>query len=311
MADGYTDIPQNMSAIAPYVTVDRKTITEQILNNERCFFYDACSFQRHANLKPGDAEYLLRYIRFKDGVVIITRCILMELAARKGVLDQRYVKYIKHVKDAGIMILIIYEEDLFSIMETCFSTNIVINQYLSWAVRMAAGPVSTITEMLEENQIIYNQLIRGRNLNQKNVYQCFFKTMREKKESGDNLGEELLAVCLHILSHIPGEKDGKFCVITDDKGAASKIDLLLKKTAKQYKGKKVIIFSTPKFVQTLYRENILREKDKIEAILKTGVSGNIKILGMRIFDLRRKEISMSVSELTDYIMQPDGIHIIF
>ena len=186
MADGYTDIPQNMSAIAPYVTVDRKTITEQILNHERCFFYDACSFQRHANLKPGDAEYLLRYIRFKDGVVIITRCILMELAARKGVLDQRYVKYIKHVKDAGIMILIIYEEDLFSIMETCFSTNIVINQYLSWAVRMAAGPVSTITEMLEENQIIYNQLIRGRNLNQKNVYQCFFKTMREKKESGDN-----------------------------------------------------------------------------------------------------------------------------
>ena len=53
------------------------------------------------------------------------------------------------------------------------------------------------------------------------------------------MGEELLAICLHILSHIPGENDGKFCVITDDKRAASKTDTMFKMTAKQHSGREI------------------------------------------------------------------------
>ena len=71
------------------------------------------------------------------------------------------------------------------------------------------------------------------------MYKRFFEAVRANKESGDNLGEEVLAICLHILSHIPGEDNGKFCVITDDKGAASKIDAMFKKTAKQHRGREI------------------------------------------------------------------------
>ncbi len=311
MAIGYTDTPHNIESIIPYVTMERNEIAAEVLGNSKCYFYDTCSFRRHANLSNVQAEYFLQYIKEQDGIVIITRCILMELASRSGSLNQEYVEYIKHIKEYGITVLVIFEEDLFSIMEICFSTNLTINQYLCWAVRTIKSPVSTITETLEQNSNIYNEVIKGRNLENGGVYKRFFEAVRENKESDDNLGEELLGICLHILSHIPGEEDGKFCVITDDKGAASKIDTLFKKTAGQYRGKKVGIFSTPKLVQVLYREKILQEKEHIKEILSTGTDGNIVVLGTLILDIRSRDISLDSEELTNFIMQPNGINIIF
>ena len=153
--------------------------------------------------------------------------------------------------------------------------------------------------------------MQGKNLNSKEIYRHFFETVRKNKESGDNLGEEILAVCLHILANIPGEADEKFYVITDDKGAAGKIDNLFKRTRMQYRGKEIGIYSTPKLVQVLFRKGILTEKDHIREIMSAGISGNLVVLGIRKRDIRVKEISSDAEELADKLMQPDGIDIIF
>ena len=137
------------------------------------------------------------------------------------------------------------------------------------------------------------------------------KQYEKINESGDNLGEEILAVCLHILANIPGEADEKFYVITDDKGAAGKIDNLFKRTRMQYRGKEIGIYSTPKLVQVLFRKGILTEKDHIREIMSAGISGNLVVLGIRKRDIRVKEISSDAEELSDMLMQPDGIDIIF
>lgn len=311
MAVGYTDNPHNMSEINSYVTTEKEKIVAEIYTKSKCYFYDTCSFRRHANLDDAYLEYFFKYIKSQNGVVIITRCILMELASHSGMLNMEYIEYIKRIKEAGITVLVIYEEDLFSVMEVCYSTNAVINDYLCWAVRNIMGPVSTITETLEKNDGINNVVVKGKNLDNSGVYKHFFEAVRSNKESGDNLGEELLAICLYILSHIPGEDDGKYCVITEDKGAASKIDAMFKRTAKQYIRKDVGIFSTSKLVQVLYREGILVNGEHLKAILGTGTNGNIVVLGMCIYDIRAKEISLSKDDLADLIMQPNGIHIFF
>lgn len=311
MAVSYTDNPHNISEISPYVITEKEKIVTEIFGNRKCYFYDTCSFRRHANLERSKAEYFLRYIKNQNGVIVITRCILMELASHSGILNREYIEYIKHINDFGIKVLVIYEEDLFSVMEICFSTNATINGYLCWAVRAIKGPVSTITETLEKNVHISNEIIIGKNLDNSGVYERFFKAVRANKESGDNLGEEVLAICLHILSHIPGEDDGKFCVITDDKGAVSKIDGCLKKTAKQHRGRNIGIFSTPKLTQILYREHILLDGAHLKEILDAGTDGNVVVLGMLAYDIHGKEISLSSNELADLIMQPNGIHIFF
>lgn len=311
MKGDYTDNPHNITEISSYVTMKKEIIVAEIIGSQKCYFYDACSFRRHANLDNVHAEYLLRYIKNQRGVVVITRCILMELASYSGLLKQEYIEYIKRISDFGIKVLIIYEEDLFSVMEVCFSTNKAINNYLCWAVRIIKGPVSTITATLEKDKNVYNEVVKGEKIDNSGVYRRFFEAVRENKEAGDDLGEEVLAICLHILSHIPGEEDGKFCVITDDKGAASKIDAMFKKTVNHYRGKTVGIFSTPKLVQVLYRENILRDSDHLKEILGEGAKGNIAVLGMLVYDIRGREISMKRDELADLIMQPNGISIFF
>ncbi len=311
MAGSYTDNPHNMSEIEPFVITEKEKIVEEILRTSKCYFYDTCSFRRHANLNDTYVEYLLKYMKNQNGIVVITRCILMELASHSGVLNQEYVEFVKRINNAGIKVLVIYEEDLFSVMEVCFNTNAAINDYLCWAARTIMGPVSTISETVEKNANIKNQVIKGKNLENSGVYKQFFETVRKNKESGDNLGEELLAICLHILSYIPGEDDGKFCIITDDKGAASKIDTMFERTAKQHKGKNVGIYSTPKLVQVLYREKIILDSVHLKEILGAGIDGNIIVLGMRIYDIRGKEIALSKDELAELIMQPNGISILF
>lgn len=142
---------------------NRETIVAEILERKKCYFYDTYSFRKHANLEEQEAEYLLRYIKTQNGVVVLTRCILMELASHSGLLNQEYIAYIKYISEYGINVLVMYEEDLFAVMEMCFSTNAAINGYLCWTVRTMKIPVSTITKTLEQQCNIYDEVIKGRN----------------------------------------------------------------------------------------------------------------------------------------------------
>lgn len=311
MAEGYVDNPYNIQEIMPWIITGKDQIISEIFSRKKCCFYDACSFRRHSKLKKEEAGYLLKHMKTQDTVLVITRCILMELASHSGILNQEYMEYIKYIREYGIPVVVLYEEDIFFIMEMVFNTNAAINNYLCWAVRLLKGPVSTITYTIENNAEINKEVMQGKNLNSKEIYRHFFETVRKNKESGDNLGEEILAVCLHILANIPGKADEKFYVITDDKGAAGKIDNLFKRTRMQYRGKEIGIYSTPKLVQVLFRKGILTEKDHIREIMSAGISGNLVVLGIRKRDIRVKEISSDAEELADMLMQPDGIDIIF
>lgn len=311
MLENYTEVPQNIADILPYIQLDKSSIVSEIYAHRKCIFYDTCSFRRHANMKSSVTKKLLKYFQDEDGILVITRCILMELASHSGVLHQKYIDYIKLCAESGLTVLLIYEEDVVGVLEECFSTNAVINRYLCWTLRLMRLPVSTITDTLEQEEALYDAVIRGKNLERGGLFADFFTKVRKNKESGDNLGEELLAICLHLLSYLPGEEDGKFCMITDDKGAAGKIDALFQKTDKKYRGKKIILYSTPKLAQILYRENLLQEKDEIETMLKAGTEGNVVVLGTCIYDIRNRVITMPGEEMAELMMEPNGIHIVF
>lgn len=301
MSTTYLETPKNWRELEAYV--NKGELIKDIFTKKKCFFYDTCSFRYHANLDFSYAEKILEYIKDKDGIIILTRCILMELGFLSGELNKEYIQYIGNVFEFGVNIYVIYEEDLFDIVGVCFNTNASANNLLTWAVRMINGPVSTIAKALEEDSGLSNEIIQGKNQNSNEIYKRFFKAVRANKESQDNLSEELLAICVHILTQLPGEEDGKFCILTDDKGAAGKIDMLFQKTHRQYKGKKIIMFSTPKMVQTLFLEGYINGKDELITILHAKSKENIKVLGTQIYDLKSNEICLSVEELSNQIIK--------
>ncbi len=305
MTKGYSEIPENWAAIAPYV--NQGNMIQSVLSAKKCFFYDTCSFRYHANMQEDALDKLLQYILRQNGIIIITRGILMELASHSHILQECYVGYLERIYNSGIEVYIIYEEELQNIMDICFASRQLVNDYLVWAVRMVRHPISSIEIALREN-VELQKIVDGKNRNPKDFYPRFFRKVRSKKEENDNLGEELLAICLHILSNLP-EPDGKFCVITDDKGAAGKIDASFRKTNHGYRGKRVILFSTPKLAQELYKEGIMTGAEELLLLLRAGNNGTIKILGTEIYDINTQEITLKCEEAAAKIVDK-SIHIV-
>lgn len=312
MATTYTETPDNFSKIESFVETEIEAVKRVFYSAERVVFYDACSFQRHSHLADKEKNILINYFKEHGTAVFLTRCILMELSSDRHKLAEEYVKFIRGLNDAGVNVVIFNEEYTYDILSECFSTNEKINEYLTWAVRTVKSPVSTIEETLKADEKLAAEVIEEKNLKRSDLYHRFFATVRGNKEHDDNLGEELIAVCVHILSYLPGIFDGKLCVITDDKGAAGKIDSVMRRTNPQNRGARIILFSIPKLVQHMFQEEVPISEDVMVNLISQGASGNIVVMGTTAFDLKVDEkISMTSNELVRKIMEPNGIHIVF
>lgn len=312
MATIYTEIPNNFNDIKPFVKSDVKEIINIFFHAERIVFYDACSFQRHSNLEDKERSTLINYFKKHGSIICITRCVLMELSSDFHKLAEEQINFIKSINEAGITVVIFNEEYPYNILSECFSTNEKINEYLVWAVRNVISPVSTIQETLKKDAKLYSEIVEAKNIKQSSLYNNFFKKARKNKEHGDNLGEELIAICVQILSYLPGVADGKLCVLTDDKGAAGKIDNAMKRIKLQYRGAKIILFSTPKLIQHMFQEKIIISEAEMIKLISNGSSGNIVVMGTTVYDLHvNDKISMSSVELVKKIMEPNGINIVF
>lgn len=311
MATTYTEIPQNFCGIAAFVKTGMEAVKDLFFGSRKILFYDACSFQRHSYLDDNEINILLRYFKSKGIVIFITRCILMELASDRHKLAEKYIEYIKKLSTSGIQVAIFNEEYTYDILSECFSTNERVNEYLMWAVRTVKSPIGTITETLKTEKRLFSEVVVGNNLKAPDLYKRFFVAVRANKEHHDNLGEEMIAVCVHILSCLPGVMDGKLCILTDDKGAVSKFKSMTFRSNLEYQSAKVMLFSTPKLVQHMYQERIGISQEEMEKFISQG-TGNVVVMGMTAYDLKIDEkISMTSDELVRKIMEPNGIKIVF
>ena len=305
MATTYTETPGNFCEIETFVETEIKEIKSIFFSAKGVFFYDACSFQRHSNLADKEKNILIKYFKDRGIVIFISRCILMELASDRHKLTKEYIEFFQVMNSAKVKVVIFNEEYTYDILSECFSTNEKINEYLMWAVR-------AIEETLKADEKLTSEVIEGKNLKSSDLYRRFFAAVRGNKEHEDNLGEELITICVHILSYLPGVFDGKLGVLTDDKGTVGKISSMLKRTKPHNRGAKIILFSTPKLVQHMFQEHIEISEDEMINLISQGTSGNIVVMGTTAFNLKVDEkISMTSRELVQKIMEPNGIHIVF
>ncbi len=306
---GYLDNPHNFDQIAPYIILDQMNAAQEILMADKCFFYDACSFRKHVHIQK--TENLFRFFNLQKGIVIITRGILMELASGSGYLNLEFIVYIKRMYMAGLKVLVIYEEDLFEVLSMCFSANEKINVLLSWAVKNVKRPTGTIERTLKEDKILLNEVIKNVAKDSR-LYTRFFQKVRCNKEAGDDLGEELLAVCVHILANLPEKQQFKYIVLTEDKGAVGLIGKVRKDVSLYGKPDAFSAMTTNKLAQRLYEEKIIDKKEQVEEILSAGAAGMmVKIFASEKYDLEPKEKTMTCSELAEKIAASDAIHINF
>lgn len=217
MATIYANPPRNIERLYPFTVHDKEQVIRELFHEQRYYFYDACSFRRHLHmLHP---EWWFELIKRTDGVIVFTGCILMELASVSGKLEEDYIDFIKKMNEYGIHILILNEEDIFEALNVVYATNARINDFLGYAVKCVKTISGTVQHTLNENTFLKENLLVRTEVPDSDLYEKFFAAVKNNKEHADNLGEELLAICVHLLANIPDNYEHKYIILTEDKEA--------------------------------------------------------------------------------------------
>lgn len=88
---------------------------------------------------------------------------------------------------------------------------------LAYAVKTVKSPVSTIEATLKKDEALLHDVL-GKESTNGELFRRFFGAVRKNKEQGDSLGEEMIALCVHLLSNLPDTTEYQYLIFTEDKG---------------------------------------------------------------------------------------------
>ncbi|MBR1649664.1 MAG: hypothetical protein IJ691_00700 [Lachnospiraceae bacterium] len=298
--------PDNIEEIKKYAECDTEKIIEIILRMNECVVYDACTFRFHKNIK--DKKQLLTFFVKHGATVIIPSMIVTELSSKNGSFPQKEMEYIAFLKGNNIKVLIVPERTILRLLTSCFGNNSKVQNFLSIAVKEVLPAHSAIREWIREDPHLYDALMRGKETTVEALEERFFEGVRTLKSSGDNMGEIMVAIFVHMIANIPADSQ-RFYVFTDDKGAVS----LLGKTRERHPlgRKKIVPVTTPKLAWVLNRKYGLNSVNSVVEMLKCITStGIINVLCSGEYDIDHREVSFSVEELAKTIVEDKGFTVL-
>ena len=302
------DVPDNWSGLMPYVITNREEVIRQIISSEKCFFYDTCAFWNHKNIS--DSSPIFAYIKSQKGIVILTKMILMELCSNDNKLWEEHIEYVKKLKQCGVPVLVMAEEDIFIVLCSCYSGIVQVNQMLSNAIKYTKSKTGSVEEVLQKNIVLRKEILSPLRSKDSSLAERFFKEARANKLPGDNMGEELLAICIHMLANMPSHRDYKYIVLTDDYTA---IKLLgkVKENVEKYLGKHCVSgVTTAKLCWLMVHSGLLLNEEHVKAIISSGHSDNqLTVYSSEQYELNPSEKIMTIEEFAEKIVNESGVKI--
>lgn len=308
MGKAYMEPPHNIGDIEKYVVCDKVKAADLILTSDICFIYDACAIIIHA--KFSNIIPLLSYIKRKNGIVIITRTVLMEICSGDNMIWDEHIVFIKKLSDAGIKVLIFDEKDSLQCLRKVFNcSGDAFNSFLKHALRIARKWKGSVDEIIgSSGSDTIRKLCGDDNRTKTELFSTFFHMARAKKKPGDNLAEELFMILIAILSNIPDRREYKYIIFGEDRGAIRKLLELSYNLEKHTGAKKCSLLTIPAFCQALIKEKLINQPE-LQSILDLAYKNKIiKILCSEEYDLKPKEKDFNQIGLMDRLLK--DIHFI-
>lgn len=295
----YKDTPENFDDIKPYVYINSEDVVKRLIQSEKCYFYDACSFRKHMIINH--PEWIFDYVKQTKGVIVITMCIIMELCSSDNKLWAEHIEYIKKMHQSGLHVIVMFEEDFMDVLNFCFAGVTTTNRMLAIAVKQAKSKTGTVEKILSIDSALKKELLVDDTNSDKTLAKRFFGKLRLNKTSDDNLGEELISICVHMLSNIREEKANKYIVLSDDKGAITLLGKTMQNVEKHMGMKCITGVTTAKLCWLIENTLHFSSKEQIENILGNP-NENIKIYCSEEYELMPSEKTFKVSELAQKLI---------
>lgn len=308
----YSEEPENLKELASYFLSDITDYKTVIENADLVLFYDACAVQHHAALSIQMHKATGDYIKSKNGIIIITKCILMELGGDKHLLHPQIISFFKTLAQNGIQLVLMEESNVFDLLTDAYQSISRVNEILRFAVRKFNLPTSTIRESIKASKVLTALIGDGVISGDKDLCSLFFSTVKKNKQHQDNLGEQLIGICLYMLMHLVAEPTFKFSILTDDKGAARIIYSGIKSIPSDVTDKRPAIFSSIKLFQKMFEEGFIKTEEELHQPIKTLYPQNVTVLAlMEKSDLETSEYTFTAEELAGFIAAGNEIRVGF
>ena len=302
------DTPLNWNEVMPYVIQDSEQVIKEILCATRCFFYDACSFRNHATIK--NPELIFAHIKKQNGVIILTKMIVMELCSGDYKLWKEHIEYIIKMKQSGISVLYVAEETIFEVLCVCYTGMAHINRMLTSAIKYTRNVTGAIERTLQKYVALRKEILSNADNKDGRLAQRFFETMRQSKISGDNMGEELLAVCIHMLANIKEAQKYKYIVLTDDYAAITLLGRVKENIEKYIGGHCISGVTTAKLCWLMVQEGIVSDKEEVYDIMCAGKrDAQLRVYSSEQYELSPSEKIMSIEEFSEKVVNDTGMKV--
>jgi len=303
----YHETPENFSNFSN--CFKSNDVLFDLLNesNTKIVFYDTCSFRYHSNLNANERKAIVDYIKSNNYLLIFITTIVMELGQDSGIYERVYVDYFKELNNAQIKMFFVNEEKLYDNARNVYPID-TIKEQLRHAVYRLKRPKS-IGELAHN---FYNDFFFT-NKDEQNVVDRFsisdfFVNARKNKTHDDDLGEQMIFLCVYLLSQIPPIYKNKIYVFTDDKGAAMIFKSAYCNCPRNHTSPR--IFNIIKIVEELYRTNIIADKSLLESIIKSVKGNNIIISYCTELSNKIETKNISCNELIEEITKLHSLNIL-
>lgn len=308
----YREIPSNFDDFKDYLVCDKVEVLKDILAREKCFFYDTCSIQHHSN--SDNRQYIIDYLKSKKATIILTRTVLMELSANSFDIHLVQIQYFKELHKNGIKVVLFNEEYVYDCLKEVFNkNNEELNLLLGHAVKEISKHKGKTYQILNDMDKDLAIKIKGSNPGKSQLFTTFFEEARSKKEEHDSLAEELIFICIIILTSIPYLSDNiKYIFFSNDLATRTKMIALVEYIFKHHRKKESYQLTTATMVYKMYKENILINKEKMVEIMRSTYSlSNANIYYVGEYDITLVSGKFTCEEIVDKIIDEKDFKIMY
>lgn len=300
------EIPDNFNELQPYIIQDKSIYNDILITADNIYFYDTCSLQCHSN--SINRNKIISYIKNHNGIIIITKTILIELSMNNGNVQSSIIDYLHEFYNSDIPVILFNEEDLLSVLKHSSTESISkYNKMLALSIIQVAEYKGTIYDI--KNEIKSTILQNLFSSSSQTLYKDFFKFARSCKIEDDNLGEELMFICFAILSFIPFLNTITF-LSNDMKSRSSVINI--NNYTKTYGAKKQPYqLTTAKLLYKMHKENLLNNKDEMIELFSKSFHGNVPIFYTDEHSITIEETKLSIDEISKLIFEKEDFIIYY
>ncbi len=281
MTSRYIETPDNYNEISSYLITDINQIKTLFYEYDVKCFYDTCSLQHHSNLS--DKSIILNFLLNRCGLIIISRTVLMELSGEEHRVQSRQLNFIKEMYEYGLKILLIDEEDALIITrEAVDFSNEDSNYLLGYAIKQVMKSRKAVCNLVNSFPANLKAKLLGNNPVKTSLYKSFFSKARQNKVSGDSLAEELIFICLIVLTKVPL---AKYIFLSDDLASTQTVIGLREYIKLYHEVDCPQMLTTPKITEIMVKENICNERLALMDILNCASNGQVPVLCIDEYDL--------------------------